>query len=149
MRGMTTQTIESQASRGLKDKGPTPKKFYADLDAEFAFDFDPCPTNPTFDGLAIDWGLRNFCNPPYSQKRRWIEKAMAEKAKGKLTVMLLPVDTSTAWFLDLVLPNAEVRWVRGRLKLDNGKHPAYASMLAIFKPSEPNPPAAAKGEARN
>lgn len=135
---MSVAIIASQASRGLKDKGPTPRDFYAQLDAEFHFDFDPCPSNPKFDGLKVDWGLRNFCNPPYSEKRKWIQKAMVEQKKGKLTVMLLPVDTSTAWFLDDVLPNATVRWVRGRLKLDNGKHPAYASMLAIFKPEATN-----------
>ncbi len=63
-----------------------------------------------------------------------MEKAIAEQKKGKLTVMLLPVDTSTGWFHDLIMPNAEIRWLRGRLKLDNGKHPVYASFLAIFKP---------------
>lgn len=121
--------------KGEKDKAPTPRKFYAELNEEFDFDFDPCPANPEFDGLMREWGLRNFCNPPYSSKRLWIEKAIEQQKKGRLTVMLLPVDTSTVWFLDRVLPNAQVRWVRGRLKLDNGKHPAYASMLAIFNPN--------------
>lgn len=130
--------ISSQIIRGMKDKGTTPKKFYEELDKEFHFDFDPCPSNPPFDGLAIPWRRKNFCNPPYSIKRAWIIKAIEEQRMGRLTVMLLPVDTSTSWFLDLVLPNAEVRWVRGRLKLDNGKHPAYASMLAIFRPSDSN-----------
>lgn len=34
----------------------TPKTVYQILDAEFGFDFDPCPSDPDFDGLAIDWG---------------------------------------------------------------------------------------------
>lgn len=34
----------------------TPKAVYQVLDAEFGFDFDPCPPKPTFDGLAINWG---------------------------------------------------------------------------------------------
>jgi transposase len=67
-----------------------------------------------------------------SKKQLWIAKALDEQKKGKLTVMLLPVDTSTAWFQDKIMPNCEVRWLRGRIKLDNGKHPMYASMLAIF-----------------
>ena len=32
----------------------TPKDVYSALDAEFHFDFDPCPTYPImFDGLAV------------------------------------------------------------------------------------------------
>jgi hypothetical protein len=34
----------------------TPKKLYDELDKEFHFDFDPCPPNPAFDGLNIEWG---------------------------------------------------------------------------------------------
>lgn len=34
----------------------TPKAVYQILDAEFRFDFDPCPVKPTFDGLSIEWG---------------------------------------------------------------------------------------------
>lgn len=34
----------------------TPKAVYQVLDAEFGFDFDPCPPKPSFDGLAISWG---------------------------------------------------------------------------------------------
>jgi hypothetical protein len=34
----------------------TPKAVYQTLDAEFNFDFDPCPINPNFDGLDVDWG---------------------------------------------------------------------------------------------
>lgn len=124
--------------KGKKDNSPTPKWFYQELDKEFHFDFDPCPINPedlrSQDGLGSEWGLRNFVNPPYSKKRAWMEKAIVEQNKGKLIVMLLPVDTSTGWFHDLLLPNADIRWLRGRLRLDNGNHPVYASMLAIFRP---------------
>ena len=88
-----------------------------------------------FDGLGNDWGVRNFVNPPYSKKVPWIKKAIEEQRKGKLTVMLLPVDTSTNWFHDLLLPNAEIRWLRKRLIFPPNKtHAAYASMLAIFRP---------------
>ncbi len=38
----------------------TPKAVYDELDKEFHFDFDPCPHNPTFDGLAIEWGKSNL-----------------------------------------------------------------------------------------
>ena len=53
------------------DNWETPKELYDELDAEFDFDFDPCPINtseitPDKDGLLIDWGKRNFINPSYS-----------------------------------------------------------------------------------
>jgi hypothetical protein len=43
------------------DNWATPKKFYDELNAEFNFDFDPCPLNegiilPQNDGLLIEWG---------------------------------------------------------------------------------------------
>jgi hypothetical protein len=45
----------------------TPKWLQQQLDSEFRFDFDPCPHNPTFDGLAVEWGAVNFVNPPVWQ----------------------------------------------------------------------------------
>lgn len=126
---------------GPRDNQKTPGELYRELDAEFHFDHDPCPTNPEglreVDGLG-DWGKSNFVNPPYSEKRLWIEKAILEKLRGNLTVMLLPVDTSTAWFHDLVLPNAEIRWVRGRLKFHQSTTGAkFASMVCVFRPPHP------------
>lgn len=119
------------------DNHPTPKTLYEKLNAEFDFDFDPCPINPAIgmrerDGLG-SWGKRNFVNPPYSEKTVWIKKAVEEQQKGKLSVLLLPVDTSTVWFHDLVLPNAELRWIRGRVKF-NGEPAKFASMICIFRP---------------
>ena len=62
----------------------TPKVLYQTLDAEFDFDFDPCPHNPKFDGLKVEWGKRNFVNPPYGREIvRWVDKAIEEFKKGK------------------------------------------------------------------
>jgi hypothetical protein len=43
----------------------TPPELYAQLDAEFHFDFDPCPypLPPGFDGLTCEWGRSNYVNP--------------------------------------------------------------------------------------
>jgi len=114
----------------VKDKSPSPK-WLLDLLQTF---FDPCPLNPDFDGLLINWKKYNYVNPPYSNKRPWIEKAIKEMEKGNTTVMLLPLDSAAAWYHDLIIPNAEVLSFRGRLELDNGKHPRYGSILAIFHP---------------
>jgi len=94
--------------------------------------FDVCPPNPKWDGLKMNWQKRNYCNPPYSDKIPWIKKAIEEADKGNMTVMLIPNVPDAAWYHDLIIPNAEILSFRGRLQLDNGKHPRYASMLVIF-----------------
>ena len=79
------------------------------LNQEFNFDFDPCPIcfdeiTPDKDGLLIEWGKRNFINPPYSRrlKEAFVKRAVEESDKGKLCVCLLPVSTSTALFHDVI-----------------------------------------------
>lgn len=132
-----------------KDHWATPKEFYQELDNEFNFDFDPCPLQPypipvENDGLIMEWGQRNFVNPPYSRKlkERFIIKALEESQKGKLCVLLLPVSTSTKIFHDVILPNAEIRFVRGRIAFEGvntfgvsvgkGSAPMHDSMIVIF-----------------
>lgn len=101
------------------DDWATPDYLYNDLNNEFNFDFDPCPLFAEFNGLSIDWGERNFVNPPYSQKLKvaFIEKAVLESNKGKLCVCLLPVSTSTKLFHEVIIPNTkEIRFIKGRVK---------------------------------
>lgn len=96
--------------------------------------FDPCPLNdkPEFDGLSIPWQKFNFVNPPFSNKKPWILKAIAEMELGNTTVMLLPHDTRAIWYHDLVTPNADILTFRGNFNLDNGKHTRYGVILAVF-----------------
>ena len=51
----------------------TPPDLYAALDAEFHFDFDPCPfpLPDGFDGLTCEWGASNYVNPPFGSILRW------------------------------------------------------------------------------
>jgi len=94
--------------------------------------YDPCPINSKFDGLRTPWHRYNFVNPPYNQKVVWIERAIEETIMhGHMTVLLLPVDISTAWFHDLILPHFRIEWIRGRLKF-NGKTPPFGSMLCYI-----------------
>jgi hypothetical protein len=51
----------------LRGDWRTPKALYAELDREFHFDYDPCPPNPEFDGLSVEWLERNYVNPPYGR----------------------------------------------------------------------------------
>ena len=96
----------------------TPDDLYQVLDDEFHFTFDPCPFHAGFDGLSIDWGARNFINPPYSRqlKERFIRKAFEESQKGRLCVMLLPASTGTKTFHEIIFPHCEIRFLKGRVK---------------------------------
>ena len=103
------------------DNWETPKYFYDELDKEFNFDFDPCPLNeglitPDNDGLLIEWGESNFINPPYSQKLKegFVHRSIIDFS-DRTNVFLLPVSTSTALFHDLILPHAEVRFIKRRI----------------------------------
>ena len=72
----------------------TPTELMAVLQKKYNFDFDPCPhPRPEgFDGLEIDWGKRNWCNPPFTGGvMKWVRKAIEERSKGNLTVMILPI----------------------------------------------------------
>jgi hypothetical protein len=95
----------------------TPPDLYARLDAEFLFDFDPCPfpLPEGFDGLTCDWGASNYVNPPFGsiihQGRKkgptaWVRKAIEQQQQGKRVVLVYPVDK---WVLMLMKAGAEVR----------------------------------------
>jgi len=137
----------------MHDNWITPSWLYAELDAEFNFNFDPCPYSegePLFDGLKVDWGSSSYVNPPYSRKLKegFINKGLEEAKKGKLVVLLLPVSTSTKIFHEVILPNAtEIRFFKGRVRFEgyNGKGVLvtnktgmHDSMLVIFDRSRKN-----------
>ena len=126
------------------DDWATPSYIYDFLNIEFNFDFDPCPLHADFDGLNVEWGERNFINPPYSRKLKelFIRKAFEESKKGKLCVMLLPVSTSTKIFHEVIYGNAEIRFIKKRIKFIGvntkgekveNKCGMHDSMIVIFK----------------
>jgi site-specific DNA-methyltransferase (adenine-specific) len=121
-----------------KDEWNTPKELLEKLYREFHFDCDPCPENPSFDGLELEWGDRNFVNPPYSDWQAWVKKGYEEYLKGKLVVFLLPARTDTKAFHKYIIHATEIRFYEGRLKFGESKNSApFPSMLVIFNPTNP------------
>ena len=117
------------------DRWATPAGVYQALDAEFHFNFDPCPLDGTQDGLSTlftTWaGRRVFCNPPYGPGlAKWMERGL----EADLAVFLVPARTDTKWFHDMVLPKAkEIRFLKGRLKFGGSQNSApFPSMVVIF-----------------
>ena len=136
-------------NRNIKhiDDWATPSYFYNFLNEEFNFTFDPCPLQHNikeWDALEIEWGDRNFINPPYSRnlKDAFVKKAISEARKGKLCVMLLPVSTSTKLFHEYILPNmTTLRFVKKRIKFIgvntkgetvSNKTGMHDSMIVVF-----------------
>lgn len=130
-----------------KDDWATPVHLYEELNSKYNFSFDPCPLNhdiSKWDGLKINWGKRNFINPPYSRKlkEQFVKKAIEESNKGKLCVMLLPVSTSTVLFHDYILKySTDIQFIKGRVKfvgvntkgeLVSNKTPMHDSMIVVF-----------------
>lgn len=101
----------------------TPDRVWDIIKEEWGYDkeqfFDPCPVNPQWNGLDIDWRDLNYVNPPYSRERGdkktlltlFVEKALEEKGT---TIMLLPSKTDQEWFHRI--KDFEIIWIRGRLK---------------------------------
>jgi site-specific DNA-methyltransferase (adenine-specific) len=137
-------------NKGLLESGrddwETPQELFDELDREFGFTLDPCATaenakcakyhTPSEDGLARDWtGETVFCNPPYGRRQdAWVRKCREHGAGGGVAVMLIPARTDTARFHDLILGNAEIRFLRGRLKFGGAKDSApFPSMVVVFR----------------
>ena len=119
----------------LRSDWKTPIKLYEELDKEFDFNFDPCPSKPIFDGLSINWGNKNFVNPPYGRQiTTWIKKGFEESQTGKLVVFLIPSRTDTKWWHDYIMKADEIRFIKGRLKFDGAKNCApFPSCVVVFR----------------
>lgn len=135
------------------DEWATPKTLTRPLsEAVGGFDLDPASGaedephaenvyTKEDDGLTSEWFGRVFCNPPFSDKVEWIEKAIEEvnSDNAEVVVMVLPVDTSTSWFHDLVTQSTAICFMgpgrqdfeRRSSAVDAGS-PSFAVMLAVF-----------------
>lgn len=112
----------------------TPLPVFENLNAEFAFVADmaadesnclvPLHYNQESNSLSFEWAeeLNQFfpsvrswvwCNPPYSNPKPWVEKALEAQKNGLGVVMLLNADTSTEWFYKALTGVSEIRHVTG------------------------------------
>lgn len=107
----------------------TPRSFFDKVNAEFKLNLDVCASalnaktrryyTKADDGLSKPWKGRVWCNPPYGDGiAAWVQRCHREVTNGnaKVVVALVPARTDTSWFHDHVIPYAEVRFVRARIK---------------------------------
>ena len=88
----------------------------------------------------------NFVNPPYTRsiKDAFVKRGVEMQKKGKTSVFLLPVSTSTELFHKVIFPNAtEIRFLYKRVKFIGvntkgekveNKTGQHDSMVVVFKP---------------
>ena len=116
-----------------------PPEIYKRLDAEFHFDFDPCPYPFVRDGIDIDWGGANWVNPPFRSKdainghgpTAFVRKAIEEQKKGKTSVIIVPVQSYVNMMFEAgaeCRPAGRVRW----LEADTGQPCKSPGTNSIF-----------------
>lgn len=112
----------------IRDLFQTPIEVFSYYQKRYNLQFDVAANNKNHltelyydhlngdNALVLPWSHNgNWCNPPYSETKKWVIKAIEEMRKGNLTVMLVPADTSTEWF-NLALDNcSECHLISGRI----------------------------------
>ena len=127
----------------------TPQYLFDSLNKEFCFNLDPFATASNHkckafytmedNGLEQNWGGKHvFCNSPYSNISKWVEKAYHEGQKDNtVVVLLIPSRTDTKWFHNFVYHKSEIRFIKGRLKFGSENNSApFPSMVVIFRGAE-------------
>ena len=87
-------------------------------------------------GLTEDWEYYNWCNPPFNECKKWIEKAFKEQQEGNTTCMLIPVRTETKYWHDFILNNPAIHleWLRKGYKFldkNNNEMGVFKNALAL------------------
>lgn len=132
----------------INQKYETPQYLFDALNEAFHFDIDVCATyentkcqryyTPEIDGLKQPWHNHKtcWCNPPYKETLKWIEKAYQESLLGATVVCLIAARTDTRYFQDYIFPYAKaICFIRGRLRFMGEKNPAtFPSAIVVFSP---------------
>lgn len=106
----------------------TPPEVFKKLNAEFNFNFDPCPyPYQGVDGTEIEWGSCTYLNPPFRKSdgkngkgpTAFIRKAIEENKKGKTVVILLNIMSHINLLLEAgaeLRSFGRVKWLDGKTK---------------------------------
>jgi phage N-6-adenine-methyltransferase len=98
------------------------------------------------DGLSQPWPYDTvvWCNPPWNQCGKWVDKAIDEHInRGVQSVLLLPSSTATVWFKHL-FQYAYIMLLHGRVDFDlppgvtNNHNPDRDVMVAVLSERFPH-----------
>lgn len=89
------------------------------------------------DGLTERWFNFSWCNPPFNECKKWIEKAYQENQERDIEIaMLIPVRTETKYWHDYLLhnPKVEIEFLRKGYRFldkDNKEMGTFKNALAL------------------
>lgn len=145
--------LGSLTPESVRDLWRTPKEVFDFYNRRFDFTGDVASSCEnalveTFytiedDSLTQRWFARNWCNPPFSDVTPFVQKAIDEMENDKVTVMLLPADTSVKWFRLAFEHCTECHFISGRLSFINeltGKAQGgnnKGTVVFVFDPRSP------------
>ena len=127
----------------IRDLWYTPDHIKQRIQKFFGSDyFDPCPVNPTFNGLETGWGWRSFINPPYSTKLKneFIDYGLKQYKHhiGSRYLWLVNYRNSVALtklhkYADAIcVPDTRIRFVPGHPSLGDGESPRHDSIFILW-----------------
>lgn len=88
-------------------------------------------------GLTEEWLNFSWCNPPFNECKKWIEKAYQENQERDIAIaMLIPVRTETKYWHDYILhnPKVEIEFLRKGYRFldkDNKEMGVFKNALAL------------------
>ena len=152
----TTPGVNSKTPINIKDCWRTSIKAFSDarrlvgieffLDAAASEENALCGHYLSEDNNALErsWSTNGavWCNPPFSMKREFLDKAWHEAKANELTVcVMIPFEPATKWWADYVMGRATVVFIPdGRysyLHPESGEDigsPNFASCFVVFTP---------------
>ena len=151
-----SRTHPQQGPNPVVDNREITHEVFAALHQRFRFTLDVAATSenakvlryftPVDNGLDQSWrDERVWCNPPFSNIRPWVEKALEREAA--IAVLLLPAHrTEQGWWQDLIEPGRRtgeipVEFLRGRMRfiaaddtqIRPNQRPPFGVCLVIVK----------------
>jgi phage N-6-adenine-methyltransferase len=142
-------TVYNSRTKSSKDDWETPPELFLPLLKVFRFNKDVAANQHNTlcrryesDALNKNWGYHNriWCNPPFSLKDQFLERALQFRQKSQHIVFLLPSNArETNWWNDFVIPYAdEVINLIGRVNFYSNGKPTngcnFPSCLVVFRP---------------
>jgi phage N-6-adenine-methyltransferase len=124
------------------DEWETPQYVFDHYNSIYDFTLDACANKSNYkvgiyqtkEADELPWNNQIvWCNPPYSELKKWIEKAYYEATVHNATVvMLIPARTDTiSWHKHVA--KGDVTFLKGRLKFSNSKNSApFPSAIVVF-----------------